>query len=175
MGCQNRKRERKKTGKSNQIKQTNNKIIQVSITPLKEKKGNLFLFSKKKKIRIGWAFYGGATQKERKKISRCGCVALVDITPTRSLCLVITVTVDEWMSTLSSFFSRNKQNFFFFFFSPATNCAERKSTVNDETREAFPSTHRPSRGEPTRQKYRKNKIKKKTFGFLNKKLWDLRK
>jgi hypothetical protein len=33
--------------------------------------------------------------------------------------------------------------------------------VNDETREAFPSTHRPSRGEPTRQKYRKNKIKKR--------------
>jgi hypothetical protein len=68
MGCQNRKRERKKTGKSNQIKQTNNKIIQVSITPLKEKKGNLFLFSKKKKIRIGWAFYGGATQKEKKSL-----------------------------------------------------------------------------------------------------------
>lgn len=156
MGCQNRKRERKKTGKSNQIKQTNNKIIQVSITPLKEKKREFISSLKRnKKIRIGWAFYGGAHTERKKKISRCGCVALVDITPTRSLCLVITVTVDEWMSTLSSFLSRNKQNFFFFFFSPATNCAERKSTVNDETREAFPSTHRPSRGEPTRQKYRK--------------------
>lgn len=156
MGCQNRKRERKKTGKSNQIKQTNNKIIQVSITPLKEKKKGIYFFSKKKQKnsnRVGVLWWRHTERK--KKISRCGCVALVDITPTRSLCLVITVTVDEWMSTLSSFLSRNKQNFFFFFFSPATNCAERKSTVNDETREAFPSTHRPSRGEPTRQKYRK--------------------
>lgn len=65
-----------------------------------------------------------------------------------------------WMDEHALFvLSRNKQNFFFFFFfSPATNCAERKSTVNDETREAFPSTHRPSRGEPTRQNIQKKKL-----------------